>query len=105
MCPIVNFSNDDKITFKTNFKILKKKNHQNEASFMKKQGKKIFRDIYLFRYSDVRFFGRFAFVFSTFFRLGILTNKNISCSLFLISKISPISILTFYIFFTQSIDC
>ena len=29
---------------------------------MRKQGKKIFRDIYLFRYYDVRFFGRSTFV-------------------------------------------
>ena len=70
---------------------------------MRKQRKKIFRDIYLFRYYDVRFFGRSTFVFSTFFRLGVLTTKNISCSLFLILEISPFSILTFYIFFTQSI--
>ena len=70
----------------------KKKNHQNEASFMRKQRKKIFRDIYLFRYYDVRFFGRSTFVFSTFFRLGVLTTKNISYLLFLISEVSPFSI-------------
>ena len=109
MCPIFNLSNHDKITFKANFKILKK-NHQNEASFMRRQRKKIFRDIYLFRYYDVRlfdvrFFGRSTFVFLTFFRLGVLTTKNINWSLFLISEISPLSISTFYIFFTQSIDC
>ena len=105
MCPVFNFSNRDEITFKTNFKISKKKNHLNEASFMRKKRKKIFRDIYLFRYYDVRIFGRPTFLFSTFFRLSVLTTKNISCSLFLILEISPFSILTFYIFFTQSIDC
>ena len=51
---------------------------------MRKQREKIFRVIYLFRYYDVRFFGCSTFVFSTFFRLGVLTTKYISCSLFLI---------------------
>ena len=44
---------------------------------MRKQRKKIFRDIYLFRYYDDRFFGCSTFVFSTFFRLGVLTTKKL----------------------------
>ena len=74
----------------TDTKIAKKKFHQNETFFMKKQRRKIFRDVHLFRHYDfrlydVRFFGHSTFVFSTFFRLRVLTTKNISCSLFLIS--------------------